>query len=385
MEFREERLDDLGLGVDLTAIEAGILTGVLLSLCCSAWLLYLYMHRLPQAIIGSRPMCSCWRAAGVLLTAAAVNRLCFLHRTGCGALVDLPSPAQSVLELQAQAFEQDPGLFYKYKRAGIPVVVRGMLREEAASGFWHPAALGQELQGFKVNVALGNVEQQEHGSQLEMDFEDFSAMVLDSSLAASMEQGDGVPYLAEVTDQWAKSDRMRLRAESIVNTSLGWASPFVTSMMFWMGPKHTLTGLHADTEAMNVLHQLHGSKTVWMFTPGMTRYLYQSPKYDNGATNFLVDPFKPDLIKFPDYALASAVNVTIGPGDALFVPFGWPHFVRSESASVSLSGRSYSSCEVAAHVPTITFSIMHRLGLYKDQQQCACHISSRKLSNQSLT
>ena len=80
-----------------------------------------------------------------------------------------------------------------------------------------------------------------------------------------------------MTDQWSKSEVVKEAAEAIVDKSLSRDNPFVVlllllrgagltqcgaqmSMMFWMGPRHTITGLHADTEAMNVLHQMHGSK-----------------------------------------------------------------------------------------------------------------------------
>lgn len=86
-------------------------------------------------------------------------------------------------------------------------------------------------------------------------------------------------------------------------------------MMFWMGPRHTITGLHSDTEAMNVLHQMFGSKvdptsrcglirsgqTVWMFPPSEVPNLYPSDKYDNGAVNYEVDPFNPDLQQYPRF------------------------------------------------------------------------------------
>jgi len=317
----------------------------------------------------------------VAVVSLAFQSLISANRTGCGALVERAVPVLSVSELTASDFHRDPGLFYHHKAAGVPVVVRGLLEAEVASGMWTPASLATEFKGHSVNVALGNVEQAESGAQMELDFADFTSMVMNDTLADELERGEGVPYLAEVTDQWTKSERVRKAAESIVDQSLNWATPFVTSMMFWMGPKHTLTGLHADTEAMNVLHQLYGSKTMWMFPPSQVENLYPSDKYDNGATNFLVDPFNPDTERFPRYTRATPVNVTVNAGDALFVPYGWPHYVRSETASVSLSGRSYSVCEVAAHLPTITFSILHRLGLYKDRETCACHISRRAKSD----
>lgn len=51
-----------------------------------------------------------------------------------------------------------------------------------------------------------------------------------------------------------------------------------------------------------------------------------------------LDVFKPvDLQKYPNYAKASEYEVTIGPGDILYVPSGWWHAVYSETATMSVN------------------------------------------------
>jgi len=388
MEFREDEADELGIGADITIVEAAVLAGVVVSLLAAAKITQLYLRHIPKSAAASPVLATLWRAAGLLAAAFVIKQLQHMNQTGCGALVaeDSPlHPVQAVHEQTAADFEADDGLFYQYKARGVPMVVRGLLQPEVHAGSWTPRALGIQYSGHMVNLAIGNAEQDSDITQMQMEFSQFAAMVENDTHAASMErEGGGVPYLAEVTDQWSKSQVVKEAAEAIVHRTLSRANPFVTSMMFWMGPKHTITGLHADTEAMNVLHQMHGSKTVWMFPPSQTSNLYSSEKYDNGAVNFEVDPFNPHHERFPRYDASRAINVTIHAGDALFVPYGWPHFVRSESASVSLSGRSYSKCEVAAHVPTIALSILHRIGWYKDRDHCACHISRREHSNHTL-
>ncbi len=72
--------------------------------------------------------------------------------------------------------------------------------------------------------------------------------------------------------------------------------------------------------------------------PGsQTQYLYPSVRYDYGATLSLVDPFSPDLAKFPLYANARPVQINLAPGDALYVPAHWFHF-GADSSAVALFG-----------------------------------------------
>lgn len=74
--------------------------------------------------------------------------------------------------------------------------------------------------------------------------------------------------------------------------------------LFWMGPKGAVTGLHSDIDPLNLLLQMYGKKTLWLFpitevrrslTSAVTRtilplalaqtkYLYKSGKYDFGAS-----------------------------------------------------------------------------------------------------
>lgn len=125
------------------------------------------------------------------------------------------------------------------------MVVRGLLEAEVATGNWTPASLGTQYAGHQVNLAIGNAEQQSNITQLQMEFSQFAAMVENNTQAAQMELAGGVPYLAEVTDQWSKSEVVKEAAEAIVDKSLSRDNPFVMSMMFWMGPRHTITS-HAS-------------------------------------------------------------------------------------------------------------------------------------------
>ena len=96
----------------------------------------------------------------------------------------------------------------------------------------------------------------------------------------------------------------------------------------FIGPKGAVTPLHMDLWRTHAwLSQLVGRKRWLLFPPKQTRLLY----------NYQVDPSCPDLKRFPLYDQARPVECVIGPGDTVFVPSGWAHWVESLDASISLS------------------------------------------------
>jgi ribosomal protein L16 Arg81 hydroxylase len=50
-----------------------------------------------------------------------------------------------------------------------------------------------------------------------------------------------------------------------------------------------------------------------------------------------IDADKPDLRRFPEWSDARVIDVVVEPGEALFIPVGWWHHVRSLDVSISLS------------------------------------------------
>merc|ERR1712190_315715 len=94
-----------------------------------------------------------------------------------------------------------------------------------------------------------------------------------------------------------------------------------------------------------------------------------------------VDPFNPDIEIFPLYAEVAPLVVTVRPGDVLYVPYYWPHFAKSDLSSVSISVRRFSTCEVVARIPGFVLGILHRIGLYKSRETCACHVGRRNTAN----
>ena len=84
------------------------------------------------------------------------------------------------------------------------------------------------------------------------------------------------------------------------------------------------------------------------------RYLYVNAQAGFSGNRSAVDVRDPDVAKkFPLFQLAARSTVTIGPGDALFVPDGWWHTARcvSEAPSVTLGGNYVDEIHEVATYP----------------------------------
>lgn len=99
----------------------------------------------------------------------------------------------------------------------------------------------------------------------------------------------------------------------------------------WLGPKGTVTPLHHDTT--NILfHQIHGRKRFLLVPPDA------APAHE-GARGFYAqdDPEALTPARRRAWKGVPITSVVLSPGEALFLPVGWWHHVRSLDVSISLS------------------------------------------------
>uniref|UniRef100_A0A7S1LWB8 JmjC domain-containing protein n=1 Tax=Neobodo designis TaxID=312471 RepID=A0A7S1LWB8_NEODS len=114
----------------------------------------------------------------------------------------------------------------------------------------------------------------------------------------------------------------------------------VLKMNTWLGTHGTVTPLHYDSYD-NFLVQVAGAKYVRLYAVDQTPFLHAD---DAGAGGNLaqrnicpVDVEHPDLERFPKFAEAVHTDVVLLPGDALFIPQGVWHYVRSLAPSFSVN------------------------------------------------
>lgn len=103
----------------------------------------------------------------------------------------------------------------------------------------------------------------------------------------------------------------------------------------FMTSPNAISSLHRDAYAGEAT-VLFGSRTFYLFPPHCARYLYPYPflKGDNNKSHFV--PWEPDFSCFPLAKNATCASVTLMPGDMLYVPSGWFHWVRSLECSLCI-------------------------------------------------
>lgn len=105
----------------------------------------------------------------------------------------------------------------------------------------------------------------------------------------------------------------------------------------WIGPGGTLTPLHHDL-TNNFFVQLYGRKRFLMVPACEVPYVFNEKHVYTK-----VDIFNPDYQRYPLFKRATVLEVTLNPGDSLFIPIGWWHAVESLDVSISVSMTNFNA------------------------------------------
>merc|ERR1712228_596475 len=105
----------------------------------------------------------------------------------------------------------------------------------------------------------------------------------------------------------------------------------------WFGPKGTITPIHFDAKH-NILAQIVGYKYLRIYSPEQSEMLYPREDILNNTSQIDTDLNQAMLNeKYPKFKNAKYLDVILEPGDALYIPPKWWHYVKSLSISFSLS------------------------------------------------
>ena len=116
----------------------------------------------------------------------------------------------------------------------------------------------------------------------------------------------------------------------------------------WFGPRGTISPLHTDPHA-NILAQVVGSKYVRLYAPDQTARVFPRGVDPDTAVDMAntsraeveaADGCGGEALgadEKREWAQARYVDTVLQPGEALYIPAGWWHYVRSLDVSFSVS------------------------------------------------
>jgi len=103
----------------------------------------------------------------------------------------------------------------------------------------------------------------------------------------------------------------------------------------WFGPKGTVTPLHHDEHSILFL-QIYGRRQFKLISSFDLPKIYLRKNFYSA-----VDLENIDAEQYPKFLNASVADVTLEPGDILFLPLGWWHWAKSLDISISATFCSF--------------------------------------------
>jgi ribosomal protein L16 Arg81 hydroxylase len=221
----------------------------------------------------------------------------------------------------------------EYYSRNQPVVLEDVCDAWPALARWSPEYLAKTLAEAEVEVMAGregdeDYEINSNQHRTLMPFDEYVAKVLATEWSNDLYlvANNKLLEAAAAGPLW---DDFSLDARYLVPDSKRKLT------FLWFGPAGTVTKLHHDL--MNILfHQVDGWKQFILISPLATDCLSNSVGVYSD-----VDPQAPNLSRFPRYEGVRPLQVSVGPGDALFVPVGWWHHVTALETSISVSTTSF--------------------------------------------
>ncbi len=232
------------------------------------------------------------------------------------------TPVDIVKNISQEKFKKD------YLVNEKPVIIRGLWNEYPALKKWSVDYFKEELGDIEVGVFDAKLQREDRSFKQpdrKMKFADY----LDS-ITANKESDVRLflfnifKHKPELKNDFSYPPLMRF---------------YIKIPFMFFGGKNAKVRIHQDMDWSNVfLTQLHGRKEVFLFHPSYSKLLYKYPFGVHSSVN--ID--QPDYEKYPGLKFVRGMHCIMEPGDSLFIPSGYWHYIKYPDGGYAINQRALS-------------------------------------------
>lgn len=215
-----------------------------------------------------------------------------------------------------------------YYSANRPVVITDVMKRWSAPTRWTPEYLKSKCGHVIVEVMTGRdvdpayeINMEQHKNK--MLFGDFVDRVFSGECTNDCYMTGNNHFLENPEVQCLLDD---------IEVCSQYLEPEVPGFsFFWFGPGGTVTKPHHD-ELNILMAQVLGQKKITLVSPSESHLVY-----NNLGVYSDVDWDVPDYDSYPLFKKVHRIEVTLNPGEMLFIPVGWWHYVKGVKPSLTIS------------------------------------------------
>lgn len=225
--------------------------------------------------------------------------------------------------------------FYEnYYFRNRPVLLKNVAHSPAALRNWSPAFFTQNYGSVPVEITGGRNSFRDYEARFRQTLETIPMAEFVKRLEASGETND---FYIVARNYFFENPALKpLRSDlqpppEIINVE----DHGPGTVKLWFGPKGTVTPLHYDEHSI-LFAQIYGRKRFKLIPSFDLPKVYCRDRFYSS-----VDPENVDEERYPLFLQASVSEVTVEPGDLLFLPVGWWHWAKSVDVSISATFCSF--------------------------------------------
>lgn len=252
-----------------------------------------------------------------------------------------------------------PLVFYReYVSPNRPVVIKNAINHWSALSKWTHDYFRKVVGDLEVTVAVtpnGYADAVTDG-QFVMPYEKTMQMKDFLNIIENPKDYKGIFYIQKQNSNLTDEFSTLLQD---VDRGISWGTEAFgkepDAVNFWMGDRRAITSMHRD-HYENLYGVVKGWKKFILIPPSDLPFvpyeLYNPAVYvENKDSSFdikpteskdqvpwiAIDPLNPDLTKYPQYAKARPIEVTIHEGEMLYLPSLWFHHVQQSHGCVAVN------------------------------------------------